>query len=52
MNCVQGGPADRAGIREGDELVEIDGISLPVQILCFREKKQGLTFALLEKLLF
>lgn len=28
MNCVQGGPADRAGIREGDELVEIDGNSV------------------------
>lgn len=26
MDCIQGGPADRAGIHEGDELVEIDGI--------------------------
>jgi len=26
MYCIQGGPADRAGIHEGDELVEIDGI--------------------------
>ncbi|CAM0955527.1 unnamed protein product [Alopecurus aequalis] len=28
MSCVQGGPANRAGIREGDELVEIDGKSV------------------------
>lgn len=25
MSCVDGGPAARAGIHEGDELVEIDG---------------------------
>ncbi|XAR68549.1 C-terminal processing peptidase [Bertholletia excelsa] len=25
MSCVEGSPADRAGIHEGDELVEIDG---------------------------
>lgn len=28
MNCIEGGPADRAGIREGDELVDIDGNSV------------------------
>jgi carboxyl-terminal processing protease len=28
MDCIQGGPADRAGIHEGDELVEIDGKSV------------------------
>ncbi|KAK3132290.1 hypothetical protein QOZ80_6AG0519060 [Eleusine coracana subsp. coracana] len=28
MDCIEGGPADRAGIREGDELVEIDGKSV------------------------
>ncbi|EMS62759.1 Carboxyl-terminal-processing protease [Triticum urartu] len=28
MNCIEGGPADRAGIREGDELVEINGNSV------------------------
>ncbi|OEL18016.1 Carboxyl-terminal-processing peptidase 3, chloroplastic [Dichanthelium oligosanthes] len=28
IDCIQGGPADRAGIHEGDELVEIDGILL------------------------
>ncbi|KAI5014929.1 hypothetical protein ZWY2020_056319 [Hordeum vulgare] len=26
MNCIDGGPADRAGIHEGDELVEINGL--------------------------
>ena len=31
MDCIQGGPADRAGIHEGDELVEIDGI-LPFSV--------------------
>lgn len=25
LSCVEGSPADRAGVREGDELVEIDG---------------------------
>lgn len=25
MHCVEGGPADRAGIHEGDEIVEING---------------------------
>lgn len=24
LSCIEGGPADRAGIREGDELIEID----------------------------
>lgn len=28
MSCIEGGPAARAGIREGDELLEIDGIRL------------------------
>ncbi|TVU11436.1 hypothetical protein EJB05_45022 [Eragrostis curvula] len=28
MDCIEGGPADRAGVREGDELVEIDGKSV------------------------
>ncbi|KAJ1259150.1 hypothetical protein BS78_10G132100 [Paspalum vaginatum] len=28
IDCIQGGPADRAGIHEGDELVEIDGKSV------------------------
>jgi C-terminal peptidase prc len=28
MDCIEGGPADRAGIGEGDELVEIDGKSV------------------------
>lgn len=28
MNCIDGGPADRAGIHEGDELVEINGNSV------------------------
>lgn len=28
MDCIEGGPADRAGMHEGDELVEIDGIFL------------------------
>lgn len=26
MSCVEGSPAARAGIHEGDELVEINGI--------------------------
>lgn len=28
MDCIEGGPADRAGMHEGDELVEIDGKSV------------------------
>ncbi|KAF0904615.1 hypothetical protein E2562_035869 [Oryza meyeriana var. granulata] len=28
MDCIKGGPADRAGIHGGDELVEIDGKSV------------------------
>ncbi|KAG8094441.1 hypothetical protein GUJ93_ZPchr0012g22018 [Zizania palustris] len=28
MDCIEGGPADRAGIHGGDELVEIDGKSV------------------------
>ena len=25
MSCIEGSPADRAGIHEGEELVEING---------------------------
>lgn len=25
LSCVEGSPADRAGIHEGDEIIEIDG---------------------------
>ncbi|XP_008808206.1 carboxyl-terminal-processing peptidase 3, chloroplastic isoform X1 [Phoenix dactylifera] len=28
LSCIEGSPADRAGIHEGDELIEIDGESL------------------------
>ncbi|XP_015694437.2 carboxyl-terminal-processing peptidase 3, chloroplastic isoform X1 [Oryza brachyantha] len=28
MDCIEGGPADRAGIHGGDELIEIDGKSV------------------------
>ncbi|KAF5195196.1 Carboxyl-terminal-processing protease [Thalictrum thalictroides] len=28
MSCIEGSPADRAGIREGDQIVEIDGEGL------------------------
>jgi C-terminal processing protease CtpA/Prc len=34
MDCIEGGPADRAGIGEGDELVEIDGILLALPLRC------------------
>jgi C-terminal processing protease CtpA/Prc len=34
MDCIEGGPADRAGIGEGDELVEIDGILLALPLSC------------------
>lgn len=27
LSCLDGSPADRAGIQEGDELIEIDGES-------------------------
>lgn len=30
VSCVEGSPADRAGIQAGDELVEIDGKCLCV----------------------
>lgn len=28
MSCLEGSPADRAGIHEGDELMEINGMSM------------------------
>ncbi|PIA53481.1 hypothetical protein AQUCO_00900223v1 [Aquilegia coerulea] len=28
MSCIEGSPADRAGIREGDQIIEIDGEGL------------------------
>lgn len=32
LSCIDGGPAARAGIQEGDELLEINGILLIINL--------------------